>query len=70
VAYIEGNAKFLTSYTEAYHYGLYTLHNFIRDSKLYDHKFDKCDKDEDDLPGAACAALQTQWDDEPEVENE
>jgi hypothetical protein len=46
------------------------LHNFICDSKLRDQEFDKCDEDEDYLPGAARAAAQTQGDDEPEVENE
>ncbi|XP_047060901.1 uncharacterized protein LOC124667687 [Lolium rigidum] len=45
------------------------LHNFIRDSKLRDQEFDKCDEDEDYLPGAARASPQTQGDDEPEVNN-
>jgi hypothetical protein len=40
------------------------LHNFIRDSKLRDQEFDKCDEDEDYLPGAARASPQTQGDDE------
>jgi hypothetical protein len=46
------------------------LHNFIRDSKLRDREFDKCDEDEDYLPGAARAAPQTQGDDQSEVDNE
>jgi hypothetical protein len=29
-----------------------TLHNFIRDSKLRDKEFDKCDADENYIPGA------------------
>jgi hypothetical protein len=27
------------------------LHNFIRDSELRDEEFDKCDDDEDYMPG-------------------
>ena len=29
----------------------HTLHNFIRDSKLRDKEFDKCDADENYVPG-------------------
>lgn len=46
------------------------LHNFIRDSKLRDEEFDKCDEDEDYMPEAAQAATQPQGDDDPEEENE
>ena len=46
------------------------LHNFIRDSKLGDEEFDKCDDDEDYMPEAAQATTQAQGDDVPEEENE
>jgi hypothetical protein len=46
------------------------LHNFIRDSKLRDHEFDKRDEDENYLLGAARATPQTQRNDETEVDNE
>jgi len=46
------------------------LHNFIRDSKLRDEEFDRCDADEEYMPKAARAAARTQGDDEPEGENE
>ena len=46
------------------------LHNFIRDSKLRDREFDKCDQDEDYLPEAARATPHTQGDDVLEGENE
>jgi hypothetical protein len=46
------------------------LHNFIRDSKLRDEEFDKCDEDEDYLPESAHATPHTQGDDVLEVENE
>jgi hypothetical protein len=46
------------------------LHNFIRDSKLHDLDSDKCDDDEDYIPGAAHASPQTQGDDKLKVENE
>jgi hypothetical protein len=32
-----------------------TLHNFIRQSKLRDKEFDKCDADENYIPGAGRA---------------
>lgn len=46
------------------------LHNFIRDSKLRDKEFDRCDADEEYLPAAARAAAQTQGDESLEGENE
>ena len=46
------------------------LHNFIRDSKLSDEEFDKCDEDEDYMPEAAHATAQPQGDDDLEEENE
>ena len=46
------------------------LHNFIRDSKLSDEEFDKCDEDEDYMPEAAQATAQPQGDDDLEEENE
>ena len=36
------------------------LHNFIRDSKLRDEEFDKCDEDEDYMPEATQAETQAQ----------
>jgi hypothetical protein len=46
------------------------LHNFIRDSKLYDKEFDKCDANEEYMPRASNTAAQTQGGDEVEGENE
>ena len=46
------------------------LHNFIRDSKLRDEEFDKCDEDEDYMPEAGQAATQAQGDNVPEEESE
>ena len=46
------------------------LHNFIRDSKLCDKEFDKCDANEDYLPRAARGPAQTQPDDVLEGEHE
>jgi hypothetical protein len=46
------------------------LQSFICDSKLFDQDFDKCDDEDDYIPGAACVAPQTQGDGEPEMENE
>ena len=46
------------------------LHNFIRDSKLRDKEFDKCDANEDYLPRVARRVEQTQPDDVPEGEND
>jgi hypothetical protein len=31
-----------------------TLHNFIRDSKIADELFDRCDQDEDYMPIPSC----------------
>jgi hypothetical protein len=46
------------------------LHNFIRDSKLRDEEFDKCDEDEEYMPDAAQTTTQPQEEDVPEEENE
>ena len=47
------------------------LHNFIRDSKLRDEEFDKCDEDEDYMPGATQATTAPpQGDEVLEEENE
>jgi hypothetical protein len=46
------------------------LHNFIRDSKLRDKEFDKCDSNEDYLPRVARRAPQAQPEDVPDGENE
>jgi hypothetical protein len=40
------------------------LHNFIRDSKLYDKEFDKCDTNEEYIPRESNTISQTQGDDE------
>ena len=47
------------------------LHNFIRDSKLRDEEFDKCDDDEEYMPGATeTTTAQPQGDEVLEEENE
>lgn len=43
------------------------LHNFIRDNKLRDKEFDRCDADEGYLPRAV---TQTQGDENVDGENE
>ena len=46
------------------------LHNFIRDSKLRDKEFDRCDADEDYMPRCVRRRTQTQGDTSDEVEND
>jgi hypothetical protein len=46
------------------------LHNFIRDSKLHDIEFHRCDVDEEYLPHPSNAEAPTQEDDVPHGENE
>jgi len=58
-----GYAKFFYSYSEAYIILVWmTLHNFIRDTKLHDKEFGRCDVDEEYLPKAPCATAQTHGD--------
>jgi hypothetical protein len=47
----------------------FALHNFIRDSQLRDKEFDRCDADEEYMPGASNVEEQTQ-DDGREIEGE
>jgi hypothetical protein len=47
----------------------FALHNFIRDSRLRDKKFERCDADEEYMPGASNVEEQTQ-DDGREIEGE
>jgi hypothetical protein len=46
------------------------LHNFIREGKLEDKEFDRCDADEDYLLQETYAMSETQGDDHPNDENE
>ena len=39
-----------------------SLHNYIRDSKLRDEEFDKCDEDEDYIPGVQPGSVPLQED--------
>lgn len=46
------------------------LHNFIRDSKMRDKEFDRCDADEDYMPRCARRRTQTQEDGTDEGESD
>ena len=46
------------------------MHNFIRDNKLHDKEFERCDADEDYLVQHTSATTQTQGDESEDVENE
>jgi hypothetical protein len=49
----------------------FALHNFIRDSQLHDKEFERCDADEEYMPGASNVEEQTQdYGREIEGENE
>ena len=48
----------------------FALHNFIRESQLRDKEFERCDVDDDYMPGASNDEDQTQDGGEVEGENE
>ena len=71
MAHIERGPKFLTSAQKHIIIACMALHNFIRDSKLRDKVFDKCDADDEYVPPVLRREVApTQTDPVEEEENE